>query len=809
MKFSFVLTFICVFIYSSINSQCPPYQSWEKFYIPAGIIECKPDTVEFLDNFSADTLNTSLWNTFWPCSDGTDNCPGARVPDLKTVAAQTIRRDENVVVENGVCKLKTTDGGANNNWLGVYKRFNGGFLRSKRAWSSATFEAKVQATSWPNYWETFWLWNNDEIDIVESPGLDSFRTNFYPRDNDPCDITHWKTFDTGEAVALNNYKVRLTPFKMSFFFNDDTTSYFDLYRYYNTTGQPMDLDCDSIFPAGIYYINPRFPSPFNRWFRPMLNNKVHNFSDPSRNHESPFEPDNAIMVVDDVKVTKHFFDVCGSLQYQLPENNCSIIDSLIIMPLGDQSNHLLVSSIVSSANIEDSLVLVSSNQLKGRLHYRRLDANAGFIDIDFIDECGHPATHRINIPALASDCLCELEITKDFTINASIGVSSILVTNGAKLTINNAEVTFLEDSQLSIEKNASLEVNSSVLRGCNVTWQGVVTDTSDIFVKLANGSMIRDANIGIKLLDVAINATVNPVYQQVLDIDNSIITNCQIGIKFGPGTSTSHIHNNATIRNNNTGILYENHSGLIIDETQFYGNIECILSIDGYMHIRGENQFENNVKGIRLEGTYPTASGIDIGDMGAGYNLFKNNEYFTILSEGSEHPAGVNIVNCKFENDPIAALFSGANDHKFYNNEIKNSRMGLYAGANGDNDNESRCNEFYNSTFFSHYYEYNNSRTQFLENHFLNNGALSDNYNFHDAKMSKEIGSVDNPAANCFSPFGSDFNTIDGVDTFTYYYFDDSHTTNCQEPEDNEVIIKENYFSSREITALALLASLV
>ena len=154
-----------LFLYSMAiigQEECPDFESWEKYYIPEGIIECPPDTVVFFDDFNVDGLDTSKWYTYWPCEDETDNCPEARLPDSATGAANTIRRDENVVVEDSVCKLITTMEDTTNNWYEVYRDFNGGFLQAKGGWNFATFEAKIKANDWPNYWETFWLWNHDE-----------------------------------------------------------------------------------------------------------------------------------------------------------------------------------------------------------------------------------------------------------------------------------------------------------------------------------------------------------------------------------------------------------------------------------------------------------------------------------------------------------------------------------------------------------------------------------------------------------------------------------------------------------------------
>ena len=236
------------------------------------------------------------------------------------------------------------------------------------------------------------------------------------------------------------------------------------------------------------------------------------------------------------------------------------------------------------------------------------------------------------------------------------------------------------------------------------------------------------------------------------------------------------------------GYFMKNHTGLKIDDTRFYQNLDGILSSDGYMHIRGGNEFDSNDIGIRLSGTYPNASGIDIGDMGAGHNSFSNNEFAAILSQGSEHPAGVNIVNCVFDDNPVTGLFAGANLHKFYNNEVGNTSLGIYAGATGDNDSESRCNQFSNTSYYSHYYEHDNSQTRFLENHFLESDENVDNYRFAQTIVAEVIGAFDNPAANCFSANGIDLNTGEGVNKFTYFFYNDNMGANCQEPEVNDDI---------------------
>ena len=103
------------------------------------------------------------------------------------------------------------------------------------------------------------------------------------------------------------------------------------------------------------------------------------------------------------------------------------------------------------------------------------------------------------------NCACNLNISEDITISFPLNVYSITVTNGAKLTIRDTEVSFSAYGKLFVEDGASLEVNNSVLKSCDGQWRGVVGDPNCNLIKITNGSIIKDAQIGIELPGTALN----------------------------------------------------------------------------------------------------------------------------------------------------------------------------------------------------------------------------------------------------------------------------------------------------------------
>ena len=86
-----------------------------------------------------------------------------------------------------------------------------------------------------------------------------------------------------------------------------------------------------------------------------------------------------------------------------------------------------------------------------------------------------------------------------------------------------------------------------------------------------------------------------------------------------------------------------------MENAYLFGNTEGIHSIDSYIYVKDGNVFSGGEVGISIEGTYPSASGIDIGNAGLGFNSFRGGIEEAIVCQGKDSAVGVNIVNCSFE----------------------------------------------------------------------------------------------------------------------------------------------------------------
>ena len=100
------------------------------------------------------------------------------------------------------------------------------------------------------------------------------------------------------------------------------------------------------------------------------------------------------------------------------------------------------------------------------------------------------------------------------------------------------------------------------------------------------------------------------------------------------GQINSRLSGRSWIKDCGTAILANQSSGLILDRVEFYNNLEHIRAIDSYIHVRDGNAFHGGETGISIEGTFPGSTGIDIGDMGQGWNFFASNMENGIICQG-------------------------------------------------------------------------------------------------------------------------------------------------------------------------------
>lgn len=388
-----------------------------------------------------------------------------------------------------------------------------------------------------------------------------------------------------------------------------------------------------------------------------------------------------------------------------------------------------------------------------------------------------------------------VRVSSDALWESDINVKSIIVDEDVTLTIKGAKVEFIRDGGLYLDEGAKLILDDAILTSASCAiekWNGVKAD-DNAHIEMKNRSIIENANIGIKLGEPPLNGSFTSTFgdNAKLIMDSySGIRNCNVGVQLGVGQTSTRMKGHSWFKFNNIGILAINSNGLKLDETEFYDNLEAIRAVDSYIHVRDGNAFHGGSTGISVEGTFPGVAGIDIGDMGQGWNLFGSNMENGIICYGSEHAAGANIVNCQFTNMSNAAtLFDGANQYEYYNNTIDRCPTGVYSFATRGNINENRCNVFKDIKNAGNIYLYNNKYSEFLENHFI--GETKINYSLLSASVADNIGYPGNPAGNCFSETGRDIVTLRNSIPFNYHFYDDDHTIACQEPFNPGGYIKE------------------
>ncbi len=390
------------------------------------------------------------------------------------------------------------------------------------------------------------------------------------------------------------------------------------------------------------------------------------------------------------------------------------------------------------------------------------------------------------------DCDAEVEyINSDMSLTGDIKTKqNVVVNSGVKLTLTDSNWQFATGGSISLRENAELILDNTTLTSCGSgKWDGIKIDYNDnslgATIKVLNESTISNAVTGIDVNSQGAAGGGSSINNIQCKDSRFINNNTGVKIKDNVSSFTWNSYSNCVFEGDQSiGIELINNRTAIVDQCTFTNGLIGVNTIDSKLEVREGTEFEGMHQGLLLEGTHPLSSMIKIGDMNTASNSFIGN-YYGILSTGVVGAEAMQISNNNFYND-VNTSITGANFYLINNNSYTGGSYGITSGSTGDEMNHIQCNSFTNASAdleIGNLFWLENSNTDFLENQYSSVIGVST----FNTDLRNDIGTPDESASNCFSTSGNtdiaEFGS--GSDFFTYHYYDDSATANCQEPDDS------------------------
>ena len=387
------------------------------------------------------------------------------------------------------------------------------------------------------------------------------------------------------------------------------------------------------------------------------------------------------------------------------------------------------------------------------------------------------------------DCDAEVEyINEHITLTGDIKIKrNVIVNSGVKLTLTDSNWQFATGGSISLRANAELTLDNTTLTSCGSgKWDGIKIDYNNnsvgATIKVLNGSTISNAVTGIDVNSQGVLGGLSINNIQCMD-SRFINNNTGVKIKDNENSFTGNVYINCVFEGDqSTGIELINNRASFVHQCTFTNGLIGVSTIDSKVTVREGTAFEGMHQGLLLEGTHPLSSMIKIGDMNTVSNSFTGNDY-GIVSSGVIGAGAMQLSNNNFYNDVNTAM-TGANFYLINNNSYTGGSYGITSGATGDDMNHIQCNRFTNASAdleIGNLFWLENSNTDFLENEYSSVVGVST----FNTDLRNNIGAPAASASNCFSTSGNtdiaEFGS--GSDFFTYHYYDDSATTDCQEPD--------------------------
>lgn len=181
---------VCVsnyFILAQKLSSQPPVT----FSVPTPICDYSPYKLVFYDDFNGNTIDVNKWHTFNVyCGDENDHWEEARWSEGIGYDVGSIFHDDNVVVNNGTCKLIMKHG--TNSWQNHTSEYSAGLIESyfSNYFNCGSFEGRFKMPVYKYAHSDFWTWPcilPNSIDIAEAYGAPFFPYFINNSNNQYCD----------------------------------------------------------------------------------------------------------------------------------------------------------------------------------------------------------------------------------------------------------------------------------------------------------------------------------------------------------------------------------------------------------------------------------------------------------------------------------------------------------------------------------------------------------------------------------------------------------------------------------------------
>ncbi len=259
---------LIVYLFSILLSASAYSQS--TFFTGGNICSDAEWHLVFDDEFNGDSLDRSVWLTYFPCAaDWTDQCEGSRVEK------KNIYTDSSVVESNGTLKLIAKRQTAS--WYSQTRDYTSGVIlaKSQFRFGYGKYEIRCKIPAGQGLGSAFWMFGGDgmgtatEIDVFEIHGHTPHHHHLgYIKYHETQKLgAHECAYDGIDfSQDFHVYSFEWDPFFVNF--TVDSLTVFKASRFYTLSGTQVTWCC---VEPGIYSMEPYFPFGKSEMLGPIAN----------------------------------------------------------------------------------------------------------------------------------------------------------------------------------------------------------------------------------------------------------------------------------------------------------------------------------------------------------------------------------------------------------------------------------------------------------------------------------------------------------------------------------------------------------